>query len=87
MGYITEIGLNSRFFQGKGAYQLVYHKNSGTLPLTWAVKRSTFAVCILKKMEVIENLKPYLQFTWSLKPSCEKLRGKNITETSGWWLW
>ena len=33
MGYITEIGLNSRFFQGKGAYQLVYHKNSGTLPL------------------------------------------------------
>ena len=34
MGYITEIGLNSRFFQGKGAYQLVYHKNSGTLPLT-----------------------------------------------------
>ena len=34
MGYITEIGLTSRFFQGKGAYQLVYHKNSGTLPLT-----------------------------------------------------
>ena len=33
MGYITEIGLNSRFFQGKGAYQLVYPKNSGTLPL------------------------------------------------------
>ena len=33
MGYITEIGLNSRFFQGKGAYQLVYHKNSGTLLL------------------------------------------------------
>ena len=33
MGYITEIGLTSRFFQGKGAYQLVYHKNSGTLPL------------------------------------------------------
>ena len=33
MGYITEIGLNSRFFQGEGVYQLVYHKNSGTLPL------------------------------------------------------
>ena len=34
MRYITEIGLTSRFFQGKGAYQLVYHKNSGTLPLS-----------------------------------------------------
>ena len=34
MGYITEIGLTSRFFQGKGAYQLEYHKNSGTLPLS-----------------------------------------------------
>ena len=36
MRYITEIGLTSRFFQAKLAYQLVYHKNSGTLPLSWA---------------------------------------------------
>ena len=33
MRYITEIGLTSRFFQAKLAYQLEYHKNSGTLPL------------------------------------------------------
>ena len=33
MRYITEIGLTSRFFQAKLAYQLVYHNNSGTLPL------------------------------------------------------
>ena len=36
MRYITEIGLTSRFFQAKLAYQLVYHKNSGTLPLRHA---------------------------------------------------
>ena len=33
MCYITEIGLTSRFFQAKLAHQLVYHKNSGTIPL------------------------------------------------------
>ena len=33
MRYITEMGFTSRFFQAKLAYQLVYHKNSGTLPL------------------------------------------------------
>ena len=41
MRYITEIGLTSRFFQGKGAYQLVYHKNSGTLPLNGINERET----------------------------------------------
>ena len=30
---INEIGFTSRFFQAKLAYQLVYHNNSGTLPL------------------------------------------------------
>ena len=34
MHYITEIGLTSRFFQVYHAYHTVYHKNSGTLPLT-----------------------------------------------------
>ena len=43
MGYITEIGLTSRFFQGKGAYQLVYHKNSGTLPLGKLAPIGTFS--------------------------------------------
>ena len=35
MRYIAKILLllTSRFFQAKLAYQLVYHKNSGTLPL------------------------------------------------------
>ena len=34
MHYITGIGLTSRFFQVYHAYHTVYHKNSGTLPLS-----------------------------------------------------
>ena len=39
MHYITEIGLTSRFFQVYHAYHTVYHKNSGTLPLTTGAVR------------------------------------------------
>ena len=37
MHYITEIGLTSRFFQVYHAYHTVYHKNSGTLPLSYKI--------------------------------------------------
>ena len=42
MRYITEIGLTSRFFQGKGAYQILYHKNNGTLPSNYLPFLSCF---------------------------------------------
>ena len=66
MGYITEIGLTSRFFQGKGAYQLVYHKNSGTLPLNLRKNCSADKKYVETKVVDLKQLISYYKFEQTL---------------------
>ena len=59
MRYITEIGLTSRFFQAKLAYELVYHNYSGTLPLNvnlTTAKISTWTSCFRPDIQVQAEL-------------------------------
>ena len=83
MRSITEIGLTSRFFQAKLAYQLVYHNNSGTLPLRTMSERE-----VMKNHEWEGSIKePWVRGKWSRTMSERQVMKNHEWEISEEELW